>query len=719
MDLSLGELNKLADEAERVDKSHFSEQRNNVLLVSGQHYTKRSREEFESRINAASSLSQTQKIRLTMNHIQKATRLIEEYILEQAPSVKCFPQNERETQDVKSAELHNSVLEDIKRQIIVDVETTDDVSDFVTLGEVGCKWFYDPQMGEYLGDFPRIGADGQPEVDEAGQPVMEPKFSGQMVAERLYGFNTLRPPGCTNILKAPWLIVRKMMPKKDLIAKLKDQPDVVKKIKESSSWNQSFLVFDTQAGDYRMSQDEVLVKEIYVRKCQEYKNGYYKIWIPEVELFEGELPGGIFPIAFQLYEKLPTYPRGVSQIRHGRPYQAEMNRCASKIAEHQITLGDDKLVTFNNSKVTKGADLPGVRHINVGGQGQAPTVIQGRNGSQYMEYYLQKEREFYDIMMLPEEGEQKGQTDPFAMLLKRARQKKRFSKYATKFEAFLVEKYRIALEIYRYSVPEEAVIPVIGRQEQVNITEFKNSKPTQYQIKLEPTSADLDGQYAKQLVLQQIIQYTGGNLNRDDLGKLIRAMPFLSKEQVLSDMTLQYDTATNVVLALDRGEQPPITDGEQHPYMIQRLNYRMTLSDFRLLPEPVQQNYKLRLVEHEKIMAEQQMLEARLKQGLIPTSGPLIGVDFYVTDETNATRTRRARIPMDAIRWLIDSLTKQGMLVQQMSAIPANARAHIGAMIQAPQPQGGMSGAEPGNQQPVPGQFNGTVGVPGAGNAPV
>lgn len=720
MDFSLSEMNRLYTEADQCDKDTFSEMRSNILLCAGNHYSKRSRSEVEARILDSRQLTQNQKVRLTMNHIQKAARMSEDFILEQAPGVKCFPQNERETQDVKSAELHNSVLSDIKRQVNFDMETTSDVQDFYQIGEVATKIFFDPSMGVPI-DVKQTGIDpmtGGPTVTNVRT------FSGKIVFERVYGFNLLRPRGCTDLQLAPWLMIRKMMPLSELKYKLKDvladkkNSGLLNKLQNRSSQT-TFVVFDAHSGDYRTSKDEVLIKELYLRPCAEYPHGYFVIWVDEAILWEGELPGGIFPVVCQTYLQMPTIPRGVSQIRHGRPYQMEMNRCASKIAEHQITLGDDKLVTFNNSKVTKGADLPGVRHLSVGGSGQTPVVITGRTGDQYMGYYQQKEAEFYRVMMLEEEAEQKGQNDPLALLLKRARQKKRFSKFATKFECFQVQKYQTALEIYRYSVPETAVIPVIGKQEQVNISEFKNMKPSEYQIKVEATSADIDGQYAKQLALSQILQYAGQQISRDDLGKILRAMPFLNKETIFSDMTLQFDTAQNVILALDRGQMPPISEGEDPVYMIQRLTNRMTLSDFQFMPQQVQTNYRSRLIEHQKMMAERTMEAARLKAGLIPTTGPLIGVDFYVTDETNQTRTRRARVPMDAVRYLIDALQKQGMTVEQLDALPGASQAAVSQMLN-PQMQGGMNGPEqpvPGNQQQQqpggsPGQqpgFNGAV----------
>jgi hypothetical protein len=105
-----------------------------------------------------------------------------------------------------------------------------------------------------------------------------------------------------------------------------------------------------------------------------------------------------------------------------RPYQAEINRTASKIAEHQITLGDDKLILTNGSKVTSGNSIPGIRTVNV--TGKEPTVLEGRDGSQFVPYMESQINELYKVMMVDEDSEQQqGPLDPHALLFRAASQK--------------------------------------------------------------------------------------------------------------------------------------------------------------------------------------------------------------------------------------------------------------------------------------------------------
>ena len=61
-------LDNLYMKANAVDDKMFSEMRSNVLLVSGDHYTKRGAK-FWHRIRTSKELDEQTKLRLTKNHI--------------------------------------------------------------------------------------------------------------------------------------------------------------------------------------------------------------------------------------------------------------------------------------------------------------------------------------------------------------------------------------------------------------------------------------------------------------------------------------------------------------------------------------------------------------------------------------------------------------------------------------------------------------------------
>jgi hypothetical protein len=256
-----------------------------------------------------------------------------------------------------------------------------------------------------------------------------------------------------------------------------------------------------------------------------------------------------------------------------RPYQAEINRAASKIAEHQITLGDDKLIIMDGTKISPGVGLPGVRSINY--SGAKPDILNGRDGSQYLAYMQAQIEELYQVMdvaeMLVDEKAGPGQLDPYSLIFKAASEKKKFARYARKFERFLIRVCQTYLKLAKLHMSEEQVVYAVGKPEQVNISEFKNANDLCYEVKVEAQANDIETKLGHQLILSQLVQYTGTKLDKQDIGKIVRLMPYANMEQGLADLTVDYDSLTNDILALDRGERPPIHEYDDHVYSAKRV----------------------------------------------------------------------------------------------------------------------------------------------------
>ena len=208
--MEIAELNKLYSDAESIDSDLFAEQRSNILLVSGDHYTKKN-SRFLNRLRDSKELSQEQRVRLTKNHIQKISKTYINNILAHAPTAKCFAKNEDEAQDQKAAELHNAVLEDIKRTHKLKSKAREWCTDFFNIGEVAVEVIYDYSVGSFRG----FKTDLDPET---GLPVesKDPIFSGDLVFKRIFGFDLLRAPEAKSMADSPYLIVREMMSTKVL-----------------------------------------------------------------------------------------------------------------------------------------------------------------------------------------------------------------------------------------------------------------------------------------------------------------------------------------------------------------------------------------------------------------------------------------------------------------------------------------------------------------------
>jgi hypothetical protein len=708
----IDELNRIFSEAESCDQELFAEQRSNLLLIAGDHYTKKG-SKFWNRIRDSKELSTEQKLRLTKNHIQRITKGYVNNILMHAPGVTVLPANESELQDQKAAELHLAVIEDAKNRYNTRKKIRDWCEDYIGIGEVAVKVFWDPNAGALKAFKQKIDDEGQPMVEEDGSLTPgEPVFEGAFQFERIFGFNLLRTPETQSIDDGDLLIIRKAANRQDLLNQLPEEDERRKFVQDSSE--EPFLVFDGISGSYSKSdKNQVMLREFYYRPCPKYPKGYYYITTSGGILWEGELPFGIYPIEYTGFDEIQTSPRCRSIIKTLRPYQAEINRAASKIAEHQITLGDDKLLIQSGTKLTHGGVLPGVRGVSY--TGMAPGILPGRSGEQYVAYMDGQIKEMYAVANYAEDAEEvNAQVDPYALLYRSIRNKKRFMTYAEKFEQFIVGVHKIFLELARHYYSDDMVIQAVGRREQVNISEFKNATALGYQIHLEPQVDDPDTVMGKTLMINQLIQYAGAQLGPDNLGKLIRLHPFANKEQVFEDLTLDYDSANNIILELDRGGNPQVQRYDTHPYLIKRLVSRTRQADFAFLSPQIQQNYQLQIQQHEQMEAQIQQEIAMAKEGFIPTGGYMVACDLYVSDPAKPNVTRRARIPYQSIEWLIKKLETQGTSLQSLETQQDGVIADITSKLKTGANQGGAgNGVQPPlmNGQASPGGMdNGSSG---------
>jgi hypothetical protein len=713
-EFTLEKLNKLYQEAEQCDKHSFAEMRSAILLVAGEHYSKRADKLFE-RLRDSKNVSHETKIRLTKNHTQKIVKAYVNQIVSAAPGVRVLPQLETELQDKKSAEMNQAVWDQGKQQndICESGKIMDWCDDFVQTAEVCTKIYFDPDAGDVIGyeqltDESGEGLfeteDGQMVTEQiiglaeqVGQPIQakpapdmqKPKKAGMLKFEDYQGFNVLRCPMSKKMDDSPYLILRKM----SKLSELKLQwPD--KKDKIQASEDKTFLVFDASSYGYRQSEkDETLVKEYYYRPCRQYPNGYYVIATEDCKLDEGELPKHgekvLFPVIHEIFDRAPTTPRGVGIVKTVRPYQVEINRTGSKIAEHQMTVGDDKVITMNGSKMSAGATVPGIREVKV--TGQPPIVLEGRSGNQFIDYMLSQIEEMYNVAGLNEllQKNSDGQYDVYAMLFQAARKKVFFQRHIARFERYLKNVCMTYLEFARYYLNDEAVVFAVGRRERVNIAEFKNDKGLCYQIKLEPQTTDIESQMGKQVVATQILQYVGSKLEAQDIGKLIKNMPLANFDDSFGDFTMDYDNANNLMLALERGEMPAINPSHNAEYMIQKLNHRMGQADFQFLHEFIQGNYSAKLQEYMQILQEQKDRILRDQQQMIPTTGASVACEIYVAyDPNDPSKSRRARVPYDALQWLINKLEDQGVLMNSTDQLPMNIQSDLSQGQEPQMPEG-------------------------------
>jgi hypothetical protein len=683
------DLNILYEEAETVDREIFAEMRSNILLLSGEHYNKGAKDDL---VRDRSKTKDSFKLRLVKNHLHKIVRHYGTSILSYAPGVAIGPQNETDLQDQKDAELNQAVYNQHKVDYRLKERTRQWGLDFPSVGELCVFLRWNPNAGDITAYHQKMDENGQPVFDEMGQPAPDeqnPVYGGKFEIEDIFGANLLRDPSAKNMRDAKWLGIRKMVPKKDLEALYKDQPEKLAGIQGSAA-KETFVVFDNNRNSYRRAENDCLVKEYYFRKCAEYPEGYFYIVAGETILEEGELPYGIFPIVWAGFDEFPTSCRARSIIKVARPYIAEINRASSQMAMHQITIGDDKILYQKGSKLEQGALLPGVRGISY--QGREPTVLQGRDGGQFLAYINSQIQEMYSVLMLDELTQEKfSQMDPMSLLYRAASQQRKFSLYAEKFEQFLVDFVTTLLEMSKHYLPDEALIPAVGNSEIINLAEFRKTTQLRYQIKVEPRADTLESMMGKQLTFQNILQYVGKQLDRDDIGKVLQQMPYANAKEAFADFTIDEENAKNDMLAMERKEYPPIGRHDDPAKMTRKLTSRMRKPDFRFLDPMVQQLYEKRISEYEQLEAEQQQKILAAKNEYIPTDGALVKVDAYINTEDG--KQERAVVPQRSLEWLLKQLEAQGNSLARLEPMTPGAQADIAQMM--------MNGGIPGGAMPA------------------
>jgi hypothetical protein len=672
--LDHNELMKLYKDGEQADNHLYAEQRSNLLLVAGSHYARKG-SRFWNRVRDDNRLSEEQKIRLTINHIQRICKIYENNIISYAPSVAPVPKNENELQDQKAAELNHAVWKDVKARHRWNDKVREIVQDFNRIGEVFHKIYWDENKGKIVDYAQAVDEMGMPVMDPMGQPQKDPSkpiFSGDFVFERIFGFNVFRAKEAKSMMDSWFIGYRKMVNIDDLRARIGNDPEKQELIEASK--DETYLIFDGNGSAYDRSQNECLLLEYYIRPSNVFPNGYYFITTNKGILWEGELPFGVFPIVYAGMDEIPTSPRHYSFIKQLRPIQGEINRAISQVATHQITLGDDKLAVQAGTKVANGGLQPGVRVLSY--SGQAPVVIPGRTGDQYIPYIDKMIEQFYVAANLQEEMEEKPTNlDPYTMLFISIQQKKKFSVYTSKIEQYLIDFCEKTLELAKNYYTEANLVPAIGRAELINIAEFKNTSPLFYQIKLEPGTEDMETRLGKQLTFNQIMQYVGSNLDPKDIGKIIRTSPYANNDLASEDLTMDFDNGTNMILAMDRGQymEPNMYDDKK--YLIKRLTTRMRKADFKFLSPQIQQMYQQVVQQLMDMDAEEQRKIQEASAGFIPMSGMAVVCDIYVPDPSNSSKTMRARVPYDALTWLLKRLEEQGAtqqsIMQQQQSIVA------------------------------------------------
>jgi hypothetical protein len=711
----ISQLNKLYQQGESVDREIFAEMRSNILLVAGDHFNKRAHRYF-SQIRDNRDLTDYQKLRIFKNHIHKIQKRYSNTVYEYADGVSISPQLQHERQDQKSAELNLKVYQDARYRYNWTELFRKFADDFTGPGEVGCMMRWNPDLGELIGYQPTVDEFGDPFYAEDGEYIPDmakPVYTGDFEFERLFAFNLLRDAGAKAMDESPYLIYRKMSDTFKLREMYKSDPKKLQFITEDKGTE--FIIFDATKGGYDRSYNQTLVREFYFKPSVEHPNGYFYITTRAGILEEGELPFGIWPFVWAGFDEHPTSARARSIVKQARPFQAEINRASSSMAMHQVTIGDDKILYQAGTKLAPGALLPGVRGLTY--QGTPPQILPGRDGGQYQTYIDATIAEMYKMLDVFEQEMEKdpkgGQQDPIGVLFKSAKQRQKLSRYSQKFGRFIIEFVELFLRLAKRYYPDEMLISAIGRGEIGNIPEWRATTPLQYRIHIEEQDNTVETKFGRHLTNVQILQYAGKQLAKEDLGMIIRNLPFANTEEMSGDLTVDYDNVKNDMLALERGEFVPAEQEDNHAYYDKKLTKRMKEPDFRYLDPQVQQLYQAKRAQHRQLEAEKQQKLIDLKNEYVPVDGPLIACDMYVPNPDPKKAPKRARIPQRALDWLLKTMNAQGASLERVEKMNLGQISDAQRMLNP----AGMPGGQGQSLQPNPGLGRQAPDLAAAGGA--
>lgn len=694
-DLTADYLDSLYTHADSLDRHQFDRFTSYGRLTSGDHFYQQTKRKFRDSDSWKKQFPKS-RLRLVQNHISRFVNVWQNSVLDLAPDVDILPDNPREEKDKKAASLHRSVKAHVIEETDFYSIQEELVKDFVSLGECILKINFDPSLGPLV---PGQIRQFQDQLTGEVIQIQEEMPCGQIIFTRVEPENLLRDPVARSWIDARWVCHRQMIDRQKIVNSIKSlyKNDEAKRNELINSLVENDDTISIYDGTDNRYQNEgknrkVVIREFYWRPCAEYPKGKYVMATRGAIIYQSELPAGVFPIEFENFESNHGTPRGESRIKQLAPIQLEINRCVSKIAEHQITLGDDKLITTAGSKVAEVNKYEGVRLFQVTG-GTVPQVLEGRSGTQYLEHLLNQVNVFDMIAEIPQMSEDKlAGLDPFAIFFLTSRQKRKFSKHASKFERFLIRVWKKTLKIHKASINPNAVIQVIGSSEALNIDEYKSSDDLGFQIKLKTRTEDPESIIAKQFQINQFLQY--GSMNEADIGILAKESPFLDKSDIALKSTLKAERAQNLILKLDKGKDLPVSTADDPSYMLQRLDTRMSQPDFDIITyrqpdgmlvptEVIQGLYAQKRQEYLQIQSQQMQEKMQLEKGMIPTTGRLIPVQMYdaKVNQDGSVSSKRVMLPNDALEYVIKALQSQDVTMSTLQNFDPQTQAELSSQM--------------------------------------
>lgn len=679
--LTGAELGEMARKSEDLDRAIFAEMRNNAQLVDGNHYDRnRNFYDYGRRPGDAYRYESGKRLRIVKNYIGTIHDEKHNALITDCPEPVILPVSEDEIQDRKCAEIARSVWDDIKRKNNWDCLKDLLASHFLTFGECACYIRFNELQGKFLGyeaaqnetgEYEQMSDPyGEPVMDEMGNEAYEEDenkamFEGGIEIEYIVPFNILRAPGILDLSKSPYYGIKDPITLEELKKRFDLERQEIDQISQNMGGTNVYL-YDSNTNAVEEKENMAILNTWLFKPTRECPYGYFYVECGQKILQQGDIPYGVFPLIIATQAESSASPRGKSFIRQIRPEQINLNRLASKRAEHSTTIGDDKLVITDGGEVDKEFNYPGIRTLSL--SGGDIKHLPGRDGSQFNESIQMDKKDMYeksrtigDYDMKDDHGAGKSSSNLYSLLFRSLSQKRKNSNLIKRFERFLTEVCTVSVRTAQVFYDEYNLIKTAGKQEFVNIAEFRNLEEQSYDIKVEAVTEDLNSVFGRQLTLQHLLQYAGKNLEPGQIAKIYRDMPFAGKEDIFKDLLIDVKNGDNMILALDRGDQFQPDPLDNPEYMSKRIIERMRESDFKHLQPQLQQQYNMTLESYKMLHQQKLEMMKQVNAGMIPATGPLVRAEVWV--ETIGARgqpkTAKMEIPSHALEWLYQRLQEQ------------------------------------------------------------
>lgn len=322
------------------DKTNARIWRNSVAFYAGNHY-----------VRDLYNTSNAYRVRVRENHINNIMNRLLSVVVQNMPIVRCFPATDsaQDVQDAQNTEAYGKYFWRIKR---LESQLSKYVRYSLIFGNAFSWRGWNPDLGGKMVL--------NPDETETGEKEIE-SYRGDIEFHIDDPFKVAVRPGIDE-----WL----------------DHYDILRSVPVSRAMLEGkfgeieadpAVVLNSQTGDYRIDEDNIVLNHYYHKPTPWFEEGLYVAWAGKKILkarpaTKSEIE---LPVTFMGFDKVPMKFWHLSSIEQVMDLQEQLNRAASMIIEARNLVARPRVLASNQSKVPTQSlsDRPGevIRYDAAGG----------------------------------------------------------------------------------------------------------------------------------------------------------------------------------------------------------------------------------------------------------------------------------------------------------------------------------------------------------------